>query len=306
MQSIFLLLSYTLWVIVAGTNCKAAFHLEVEGAECNTAHRSVQGSVLLQTSHSQDRRQGGETQVTHTLDRPHSDNHEVTKGFSFTSFWHSSPTLEDMRRSLLKLLFGTTTLTWSQKVHVGIMLGIAIVAVLIWGGLVCFSNRVLAAKQKEKERQDEEERWRSRHQWESDVDAYRNVKEGKNSRTVIRGSKIPQAQESAFLQAAIAQARARDGIVTSTPQDLQVAEEKARELRAQAAMARLSNPSKGESSSSTGAGNSETGSPSARTSTTEEEAERPGEMHSMDDDDPSTGGDDFDHLGPVACTYFRS
>jgi uncharacterized protein YxeA len=265
--------------------------------------------------HSEERRQVEGTEINQTVVRPITKKNETKSGYSLASVWKSGSKVQQVWSSVWssvqQFLSDTANrfanFSRSQKVLVVVILAIVIASAFIWGALVRYGNQVMAANQKKKEQQEEEERQRSQNQWKEAVDAYRNAMQGKNSQTVIRGSKTAQPKESAILQAAIAQAKVRHGTAARTPQEMQAAEEKARELRAQAALARLSGPSKDESSSSTSAGSSETCSQATLTPPTDEEAELNRKAQSRADADFSLGGSDFeaDHLGPVACTYFR-
>lgn len=280
-QSIFLLRFSHVWILVACSNFDNDFEQEASGAECGLVHHDAQGSALLQM-----RRQSERFEMTQTFDRPQTLQHDAKNENSFTSFVaHGWSSVQKIWRSLSP----------HQKIMFGAMLVVITFSVLVWGILIRFGNQVLAAQREKKEREEEEERQRSRQQWEESVVAYRHAMQGKNSQTVIRGNKVPQPKESPMLQAALAQARARDGTV-------HVSEEKAREIRAQAALARLSNQSKDDCFASASAGPSDICSQAAVTPPIAENSRKQpkvGECSSLSSDFEA------DHDGPVACTYFR-
>lgn len=246
---------------------------------CLAISSLVQGSSLLQTNYGSDVLHGSENALNDTLEKPHAEQKEKAYGFSVSG----------VRRVFMQAFFGTDTLSLSQKISVAIIGGMAFICVTVWATLVCFAERWLPkATDSSSERRPPGQI--DQRQWEDTVDAYRHAMTGKNSRTIIRGCNEPQPQESAILKASIAQAKMRDGsTASSSPQEKQAAEVKARDLRAQAALARLSGAPQEKCSS-----DDTDYVPSAQEG-----------IPSSNDGVDSLEGTQFDHRGPTACTYFR-
>lgn len=280
-RGLFLLLYQTLF-LVASTTC-------IRDDQCSHAPAHVQGSMLLQIVHLNDRLQKEGVVASPALQGPHSKAYAAQSQLSFT---------------------GTPSLTHHHKVLLGVLFGITIILVLIWAGLVYFADRLRsAAPTPEPGRLP---RAMDQAEWQESVNAYRHVMTGKNSRTVIRGNTTPQAKESAILQAGIAQARIRDGTAGKqiSPAQKAKAEAKDRDKRAQAAMARLSRSSNGDNGAPASSENLMESTPSPPTATTAEEAAWLATMDSIDggqDRPVSEESNAFapDHKGPKACKFFR-
>lgn len=274
---------------------------------------------MLQTGYTGERLERLEREnstINYTLDKPGSERHATRNRLSFAYLRDRLPSLESIRVFFMMLIFGTPTFSHHQKILLCVFFGVVIVSAAILASVVYFSERWRsAAAASERERLP---RQMDPREWAEAVNAYRRVMTGKNSRTVIRGSSVPQPAESAILKSAIAQAEIRDAAAAASsshggkkPGSQAAAGTTASELRAQAAMARQSNASDLDNCSSTGVGNMQVRTPSTLTPTTEEEAEWLGMMHSIDDDDHSLDcldhtADQLDHHGPTACTFFRN